>query len=392
MLNIDLGADMRRECTCTSQRCHHARHLKVSGADVKTANLAILLTRVVHDTTRNPPRTFDEERRLRDAHAWRVVPACRARGGRVYAARGGAFLVTFASPTVAVLCALEVQALCSRDGAGAGRPARFSLRQVVGTGEVWLEPDDVVGEPVDLVERLQELLDGEGVFLTESTWLVMDKARVPSDEVGPFPEGRVFRARPSPAGRSGPGWRGELQRRVAQGTLVLRRLMRRARDVTWKQAGGVALVLGLSAAPVVVWWWPTRLESALEAVARAPEEERGVRVREAEALLAGEEDLGVRSFHRGRLRELLGEPRQAVEDYRAGAEAGHRGAVKRLVELLGHEDCPVRSAAARALGALGAEEALEPLRELAGRDPGDDRCGSRRAAAQALRKLEPARP
>ncbi|WP_164018925.1 hypothetical protein [Pyxidicoccus trucidator] len=321
----------------------------------------------------------------------------------MYTARGGAFLVTFPSPTDAVLCALEVQALRERDGAHVARPVRFVLRQVVSTGEVWLEPDDVCGAPVDLAGRLQEALSGGGVFLTESTWLVMDKARLPAERLGAlaredFPEGvRVFRARPlmpgEGASRSGIGWHGEARRRTAQAALVLRGLMRRVRDLTWKQAGRVALVLGLLAAPlgaVLAWRWPSRAEVALEALARAPEAERDAKAREVEALLGQEQDVGVRAFLQGRLRELLGEPRLAVEDYRVGAEAGHREAIARLVALLGHAECPVRAAAARTLGGLSVEEAREPLRELAERGPdgGSDRCGSRRAAAQALRKLE----
>ncbi|QSQ23316.1 hypothetical protein JY651_51005 [Pyxidicoccus parkwayensis] len=321
----------------------------------------------------------------------------------MYTVRGGAFLVTFASPTAAVLCALEVQALRERDGAHEARPVRFALRQVVSTGEVWLEPDDVCGAPVDLAGRLQEALGDSGVFLTESTWLVMDKARLPAECVGSvdgeaLPEGvRVFRARAlmpgEGASRGGAGWSGEARRRVAQVTLVLRGLMRRGRDVTWKQAGRGGLVLGLLAAPlgaVLGWLWPSRAEVALDALAELPEAERATKAREVEALLAREDDVGVRAFLQGRLREVLGEPRVAVEDYRASAEAGHREAVTRLVELLGHVECPVRAAAARTLGGLSVEEAREPLRKLAERGPdgGSDRCGSRRAAAQALTKLE----
>jgi hypothetical protein len=368
--------------------------------DVKTANLAILLTRVVHDTAREHPRTFDEERWLRDAHTWRVVPACRARGGRVFSARGGSFLVAFASPTVAVLCALEIQTRRARADTHASRPGRFELRQVVSTGEVWLESDDVGGEPADLAERLLEALTGDGVFLTESTWLVMDKARIPTEQVGVFlrdvvPGGvRVFRAGAPASGLGrGPGWSGEAWRGVARLTLVCHRLVRRVRDVTWKQARRVALVVGLVAVPVVAWHWPSRLESALEAVARAPEAERAARAREAQELVGAEEDEGVRAFHQGQLRELLGEPRLAVEDYRQATEAGHGAAAERLVEMLGHAECPVRAAAARVLGGLSVDGAREPLRELAERGPGDgggDRCGSRRAAAQALRRLEAA--
>lgn len=135
------------------------------------------------------------------AVAGRAVPACSARSIQAQSLRGGAFLATFAAPPEAVLPAREAQAHHERDDALAADTSRFRPRQVVSTGEVRLEPDDVRGAPMDLESRLQKTLRDDDVFLSGSTWLVMDTTRLPTECVGVIdgevlpPGVRVFRAR-----------------------------------------------------------------------------------------------------------------------------------------------------------------------------------------------------
>ena len=75
--------------------------------------------------------------------------------GKLVKTMGDGFLATFESPTDAVLCGRGVQAeAVSRAATGGDKALR--LRIGVTTGEVALEDDDVFGDPVNLVPRLQQ--------------------------------------------------------------------------------------------------------------------------------------------------------------------------------------------------------------------------------------------
>ncbi|MFY0575557.1 hypothetical protein ACN28S_15395 [Cystobacter fuscus] len=96
----------------------------------------------------------------------------------------------------------------------------------------------------------------------------------------------------------------------------------------------------------------------------------------------------------GQLDEAQQRPARAVTHYRAALKEGEPRAGARLILLLKHEDCPVRSEAAEALGALrlaSAREELETLKKKggAGDNPGwfGNGCDSREAAKQALSRL-----
>ena len=116
-----------------------------------------------------------------------VQPQTARRHGRIIKTMGDGLLVSFDSPTEAVLAGRDVQAEAARRGATAATDdQRVRLRIGITTGEVALEDDDVYGDPVNLAARIQQVASPGDVFFSESTWHSMTRSEVPHEEAGSF--------------------------------------------------------------------------------------------------------------------------------------------------------------------------------------------------------------
>lgn len=118
-------------------------------------------------------------------------PIVREHGGRIVKTMGDGLLVTFDSPTDAVLCGRTIQQRATRGGnssaAGepdAGRDEPLSLRIGVTTGEVALEDNDVYGDPVNVASRIQQLAEPGEVYFSDATWHAMTRSEVQHETVG----------------------------------------------------------------------------------------------------------------------------------------------------------------------------------------------------------------
>src|SRR5438105_14944504 len=76
---------------------------------MRTANLAIVFTDIVGYADRLSRQTYEQSQRMVRLHEALVLPVFRAFRGRRVKAIGGTLLVTFESPTEAILCASAVQ-------------------------------------------------------------------------------------------------------------------------------------------------------------------------------------------------------------------------------------------------------------------------------------------
>ncbi|NNC07922.1 adenylate/guanylate cyclase domain-containing protein, partial [Corallococcus exiguus] len=121
------------------------------------------------------------------------------------------------------------------------------------------------------------------------------------------------------------------------------------------------------------------------------------RVNEAKRLIKLEE-ADQRAYFSGRLEEAQGNMSAAVVHYAAAVRKDANGrASSRLISLLKHEQCGVRSSAAAAVGGLRLEDArgaLESLADDGGPNEGTaggflglGTCDSKQAAADALKRL-----
>jgi class 3 adenylate cyclase len=114
-----------------------------------------------------------------------VQPIVRRRGGRIIKSTGDGLIVSFDSATDAVLAAAEIQSAVganNRDASGDGD--KLLLRIAVSTGEVAFEDNDVLGQPVNLASRVQELAQPGEVYFTDSTFHAMNRKEIACDDLG----------------------------------------------------------------------------------------------------------------------------------------------------------------------------------------------------------------
>ncbi|MCI0340946.1 MAG: adenylate/guanylate cyclase domain-containing protein [Planctomycetales bacterium] len=135
-------------------------------------------------TSRSSRETRTGLEELLRTHEALLLPVIQFHQGRVVKTIGDAFLVCFESPTNAVLCGVLIQRRLREFNATAPEAKRIEVRVAVNSGEVTVRGGDVFGEPVNIAARIQGITEPGEVYFTEATYLAMQKAEVPSSEVG----------------------------------------------------------------------------------------------------------------------------------------------------------------------------------------------------------------
>ncbi|MHA7631429.1 adenylate/guanylate cyclase domain-containing protein [Corallococcus sp. M7] len=459
---------------------------------MKTANLAIVFTDIKGFTERTSRQTLEENQRLLQVHEALLAPLFKAFGGRIIKSIGDAFLVTFESPTQAVLSGIAIQDRLWHHNRELLEDDQIHVRVAVNVGEVRVEPNDIFGEPVNIAARVEGITEADEVFFTEAVYLSMNKAEVPSQEVGAFElkgipgKIRVFRVPrapyrvlapapdavlPSPeeaamlppfgnlalarveanldlsqraaasaaavgqgavvvgqraaagavavgAGAVAVGQRAAAGAvAVGQRATVLGKQARTATDALWARmyaklppsittkvsssVAGWSVCAGLLTVVLLGGWVLVNAGGpamrAIRDVEGTTGAEKATRVSEAKRLIRLEE-ADQRAYLSGRLEEAQGNMGAAVVHYAAAVRKDGNGrAESRLISLLKHEQCGVRSGAAVALGGLRLESArgaLESLADDGGPNEGGSggflglgTCDSKQAAADALKRL-----
>jgi hypothetical protein len=136
------------------------------------------------------------------------------------------------------------------------------------------------------------------------------------------------------------------------------------------------------------------VEKAIDEAASAKGDEKRAKIDAARKLIAEEKDPTQRTFDSGLLSEKLGEA-TALGHYQRAAKSGSKEAESRIIALLKHSSCRMRSAAADAVADLQLTRARGKLEDLAadgGPDDGEQvlmfGCNSKLAASAALKRLK----
>ena len=153
---------------------------------MRTANLAIVFTDIKGFTERTSKQTLEQNEKLLKTHNEMLAPLFKGLGGRIIKTIGDAFMVTFESPTNAVLAGLAVQDSLWTYNQTASAEEQLHVRVAINVGEVRLEGNDVFGEPVNIAARVEGVAEADEVTFTESVYLSMNRAEVPADELGHF--------------------------------------------------------------------------------------------------------------------------------------------------------------------------------------------------------------
>jgi class 3 adenylate cyclase len=151
-----------------------------------TKTLSVVFTDIKGFTARTSSSSRAGMLRMLEKHEELLKPLVLQHGGTVVKTIGDAFLLTFESPTNAVLCGMRMQARLRDYNAGADEAEHIEIRVAINTGEVELVGSDVFGDAVNLASRVEGITDAGEVYFTEATYLVMNKQEVPTSQVGEY--------------------------------------------------------------------------------------------------------------------------------------------------------------------------------------------------------------
>jgi class 3 adenylate cyclase len=419
-------------------------------AALKTANLSIVFTDIKGFTERTSSQTLEENQRLLRTHDQLMTPLFKAFGGKIIKKIGDAFLVTFESPTQSVLCGLAIQDRLWLYNRTVQLNERFEVRVAINAGEVRVEAGDVFGEPVNIAARVEGIAEAGSVFFTEAVYLAMNKAEVPSEEVGLFElkgipgKVKVFKVPRGPyrveaptepnapvstddamppygniglskvsddptlkaldaaagvataaaaLGSKAVAFGGEVLGKTSD---ALSKAGPRRFPVSPKMLGGVGVAIILLI--LFALFSGGGMEGALKDVKRASGRDRDQKTQLARKRIDALKDPAERTYYYGALEEAQGKYGSAARFYAEAASTGDKRGTNALIEMLEHPTCSVRSAAANAIGdekIVKAKAALEDLAEDGGPDDSGNTgllslvsCNSKEAASRALKELE----
>lgn len=147
-------------------------------------NLAILFAGICGYAERVGRQSWEQSQRMLRVHEALFDPAFRALGGRRIKQIGGVSLLSFESPTRAVLCAAALRERVAAFNARVPPTERLEMRAGLHLGEVRIERGDVFGEAVNVAARIESIAGPGEVLLGEALWLSMNRADVKVDELG----------------------------------------------------------------------------------------------------------------------------------------------------------------------------------------------------------------
>lgn len=366
---------------------------------MRTQNLAVVFTDVKGFAEAAARASLEQNQAALDRLRALLEPVFEAFHGRVVKTVSDAFLVVFESPTLAVLAATAAQDEVWKHNQQAKEP--LQLRVAVSAGEVGVESNDVLGEPVAAAAAVRDRSQPGDVTLTEAVWLVVNRAEVKAEPSGRHGELELYRVPKAPAGapyggqgmaRVPPTPTGELGSTVTGSALKAARSGRAGRF-----AGLAAALVAVVTAVVLVTklsGGAPQLDQAIEDVRTAPGAERNAKVIAAQALIAQEKEPSRRDYWYGRLQAAQDEDNAAAY-FRSAARAGYAPAEDALIALLDNRKCPVRINAIQAITELKLRRAKPALAALAEKGGPDDTqrvlffgCNSRQSASEAIDALD----
>lgn len=127
----------------------------------------------------------EHQRFITEIHSF-VEKHVQNKRGRLVKTMGDGFLITFESPTDAINCGLAIQEEIGRRNMNVLDESHWlRLRVGISTGEVSVdENNDVYGDAVNIAARIEKRCDPNEVFISESTYLAMNRSEVNALDLG----------------------------------------------------------------------------------------------------------------------------------------------------------------------------------------------------------------
>lgn len=151
---------------------------------IKTENLTILFVDIAGFTVTTSRQSRVENARLLQTFGSTLLPLIKGYKGRLIKTIGDALLITFRSPTDAMLCSMSLQDAMHAHNLSAPDEDKIHIRVAANLGEVRVTKNDIFGEPVNVASRIEGVAPADEIYLSEAVYMAMNKAEVPAREVG----------------------------------------------------------------------------------------------------------------------------------------------------------------------------------------------------------------
>ncbi len=146
--------------------------------------LTVMFTDIQGFTDRTSKTSRQQLLSLLDAHEKLLLPVAKQFNGHLVKTIGDSLLLTYESPTNAVLSAMLMQQKLREYNAIQNDGEFIKIRIAINSGEVEQRKGDIFGEAVNIAARIEGITEADEIYFTESVYLAMNKAEVPSSEVG----------------------------------------------------------------------------------------------------------------------------------------------------------------------------------------------------------------
>ena len=149
---------------------------------VQSETLTVMFIDIAGYTKTTMQLSREEFTKLHDTFDDISLPLFEKYNGKVVKKIGDAFLITFKSPTNAVLCGVELQKEFDKHNKNAKRPIK--IRVAIHTGEVIVRKDDVYGEAVNTASRIENIAHAGHIVFSEAVFSAMNKREIPYIHLG----------------------------------------------------------------------------------------------------------------------------------------------------------------------------------------------------------------
>ncbi|MHC4601241.1 MAG: adenylate/guanylate cyclase domain-containing protein, partial [Planctomycetota bacterium] len=146
--------------------------------------LTVMFTDIKGFTERTSHSSRKELDHILKEHEDLLMPLIPEFGGRLIKTVGDALMIVFDSPTNAVLCGIMMQERLHERNQDLSEADRLEVRVAINSGEMLEREGDVFGDAVNIAARIEGITEASEIYFTESVYLAMNKAEVPSSELG----------------------------------------------------------------------------------------------------------------------------------------------------------------------------------------------------------------
>lgn len=150
----------------------------------KTKTLTIMFVDLVGYTKRTSATTREKFIGILKTYQELIKPVFSDFHGNIVKGIGDAYMVSFESPTNAVLCGVYLQNAVAEHNKTAHASQKLRIKISINTGEVHVTEDDVYGDAVNVASRLEKAVPPGRIYFTESVFLAMNRNEVSIGFVG----------------------------------------------------------------------------------------------------------------------------------------------------------------------------------------------------------------